>query len=112
MAFERIDIFDKICMPAHVLWCPLKVALWAGGACGGLAFLLRDQLDGFGSWVAIALYVVIHLYVARRFREDWHIVTVWKQNVVPPDFAKPGARRLLRLRTVNLLPGRGRKYTI
>jgi hypothetical protein len=109
---QRLDMLEKIAMPAHVIWVPLKIFAANLVGCAGIAMMIRDEFDGLAIFGPVIAFFAIHIWVATKFRQDLHIEAVWLQNLAPPNFVVPGGRRFLRLRTVNLLPVAGRKYTV
>jgi hypothetical protein len=98
--------------PQHVGWVPMKLFAINMSIGGLLAVLLRNVAQGLGIFGAFAVFVGIHVFVAMQFRKDPFIEQVWMQHVLPPDFTKPGKRRVLRTRTRNMRLELGRKYTV
>ena len=105
-------ILTEFAYPQHVGWCPMRLFACNMAVCGTLGILVRNVGQGLAIFGVFALFVAIHVVIAMQFRKDPFIEQVWLQYVLPPDFSKPGKRRILRTPTRNLRAERGRKYTV
>ncbi|AWJ94361.1 hypothetical protein Sp245p_31385 (plasmid) [Azospirillum baldaniorum] len=93
-------VYTAVAYPLHMLWVPLQ--LWClnivVGTVAGVAVGLAD-----GTLVRTELTAVLcigmHLYFARCFRRDRHIVAVWRARFDPRAPMSPASRpRMILMR--------------
>ncbi len=72
-------VFSAVAYPGHVLWVPLE--LWivnvVGSTIVGLAVGVSDG-TGIRTELTAVVGIAVHLFFARAYRRDRHVVNVWR----------------------------------